>query len=723
MKKLLFLILFLTGVANAQIVNIPDANFKAILTSKTAVDLDGNNTFIDANRDGEIQVSEAFNISSGFSVARISDLTGIEAFVNIRTLILIDVELTSIDISKNIKLTEFECRFAHLTSLDVSKNVELTSLDCWGNSLTSLDVSKNLKLSRLFCSKNELTSLDVSKNLELEHLRCSRNKLTSLDVSKNLELKFLHCDGNQLLTLDVTNNVNLSTLIIDNNNPLSTLFIKNGKNETVNVENNPNLTFICADESQIKSIKLERFRINPVEINSYCSFVPGGDFNTISGVFRFDGDNNGCDINDSPQPNIKIGVHDGTNQGATLTNTMGSYAFNTNEVGDFDITPNIENPSWFSVSPATATISFTEIDNSINTQNFCVTANGVHNDVEVIISPITPARPGFDAEYKVVFKNKGNQTLSGVVDIAFDDSILDYISASTTPDSQSAGNLSWNYTGLLPFESRNFELTLNVNSPMETPAVNNDDVLNFTATINPVSSDELPEDNVFQFDQVVVGSYDPNDITCLEGDLVDPSTIGEYLHYLINFENTGTAAATFIVVKNIVDTAKYDINTLQIMSASHSMITKITGDKVEFIFDDINLEANGKGNIVFKVKSLNTLVTGDAVTKKADIYFDYNFPIETNFATTSFENALSNNDFEIDNSVSIFPNPTTDMLNVKADSSIHSLEIYDIQGRIVLTKLIDQREVLINISHFKVGTYFLKINTEIGVRLQKIIKD
>ena len=48
-KNLFFFLLFLTGITNAQIVNIPDANFKAALIAYG----------VDANNDGQIQVSEA----------------------------------------------------------------------------------------------------------------------------------------------------------------------------------------------------------------------------------------------------------------------------------------------------------------------------------------------------------------------------------------------------------------------------------------------------------------------------------------------------------------------------------------------------------------------------------------------------------------------------------------------------------------------------------------
>jgi uncharacterized repeat protein (TIGR01451 family) len=62
--------------------------------------------------------------------------------------------------------------------------------------------------------------------------------------------------------------------------------------------------------------------------------------------------------------------------------------------------------------------------------------------------------------------------------------------------------------------------------------------------------------------QTVVGSFDPNDKTCLEGEIVSPELIGKNVHYLIRFENTGTANAENIVVTDYIDTTVFDINTL-----------------------------------------------------------------------------------------------------------------------------------------------------------------
>ena len=69
MKKLYILFFLTIGfLANAQIINFPDANLKAKLLSANssnsiAQDLLGNYIRIDTNLDGNIQLSEALNVS------------------------------------------------------------------------------------------------------------------------------------------------------------------------------------------------------------------------------------------------------------------------------------------------------------------------------------------------------------------------------------------------------------------------------------------------------------------------------------------------------------------------------------------------------------------------------------------------------------------------------------------------------------------------------------
>ncbi|MCG2611314.1 T9SS type A sorting domain-containing protein [Flavobacterium sp. SM15] len=251
MKKLLLLLLMVTGMVNAQIVNIPDPVFKAKLLaaspSNRIASTDEYPTYsptsppsfvkIDANNDGEIQVSEALLIKilwlDRVDSQLITNMEGIEAFVNLRYLYL----------SNN-----------QIASLDVSNNVNLTYIDLFNNRLTSLDVSNNVNLYYLNCNYNQLTSLVIG-DIHLQVLHCQRNQLTSLpDIDHLMEL---NCQYNQLTTLDLTRNRDILAVYC-NNNQLITLFVKNGKDdEYLQFSNNPNLTYICADAAQVSSVQAQ----------------------------------------------------------------------------------------------------------------------------------------------------------------------------------------------------------------------------------------------------------------------------------------------------------------------------------------------------------------------------------------------------------------------------------------------------------------------------------
>lgn len=357
---------------------------------------------------------------------------------------------------------------------------------------------------------------------------------------------------------------------------------------------------------------------------------------------------------------------------------------------------------------------------------------GDFNDLEIIIVPLTSARPGFDANYKIVFKNKGTTTLSGDIDFGFQDTLMDYVTATPPNESGLTDLLSWSFTDLTPFESREIELTMNINSPMDTPPVNGDDVLMFDASVNSSETDETPDDNTFQLNQTVVNSFDPNDKTCLEGDFIAPEMVGDYVHYMIRFENTGTASAINVIVKDNIDRTKYDLSSLIALDASHDFVARIKDDGsdyyVEFIFENINLpfdDANNDGYVVFKIKTLDTLVLGDTFENNAEIYFDFNFPIITNFAETSIA-TLSTEDFELaNNAISLYPNPTTKTLTLESKQAIQHITIYDISGRSIkeIAVIGVKTELTTSTETLSTGTYFVKIKTTNGETVKKVIKN
>ena len=663
--KYIFILLsqLFTFSIQAQIINIPDPNFKNILV----------NSVYDTNNDDEIDISEALNIYAlDVTNSNITSLEGIQYFTNLDTLI------------------------------------------CDNNNISDLSVLNTFSyFSYLSCSNNNLTSLDLSNFSSIMYLICSNNQLTSLDISS-------------------LQDASIEQLIANNNN-LITLNLKNGRPDMVfqlNIDNNPNLSYVCVNNNheayynsyfQSPNITLLGLPVNVV-VNSYCNFTPGGNYFTINGTAHFDADSNGCSVLDSGYANFKVAISNGTTTLTTLTNT-GSFYETYVPAGNYTITPQIENSSYFTVTPVSATVDF-PTQASPFAQDFCVTANGIFHDLEVAIVPIGVARPGFDASYKIQYKNKGTQTENANLVFNYNDLVMDYLTASTNPTSQNTGALNWNLGTLQPFQTGSITVNFNLNTPTESPALNGGDVLPFSSTINGLFTDETPSDNTFILNQTVVNSYDPNDKTCLEGIVVDQNKIGDYLHYQIRFENTGTYPAQNIVVRDTIDATKFDISTLEMVNASHNCKTKITDDKVEFIFENINLpfdDATNDGYIVFKIKTKSTLTVGESVSNTASIYFDYNFPIVTNTATSAFQN-LSSEDFSSENKVLLYPNPVKNTLFLTSKNNIDSIIIYDIQGRKIQDNIVNSNELRLDTNGLIKGCYFIEIIFQNEKMTKKFIK-
>ena len=97
-----FLLVFIPVAIQAQIVNIPDANFKNALVNEPVADTDGNGSLEDAdtNNDGEIQLSEALAVTilqvHSFDI---NSLEGIQSFENLEELLCFSNNLTEIDLS------------------------------------------------------------------------------------------------------------------------------------------------------------------------------------------------------------------------------------------------------------------------------------------------------------------------------------------------------------------------------------------------------------------------------------------------------------------------------------------------------------------------------------------------------------------------------------------------------------------------------------------------
>jgi hypothetical protein len=423
-------------------------------------------------------------------------------------------------------------------------------------------------------------------------------------------------------------------------------------------------------------------------------------------------------------PFQQFSITNGIETSTIISNGTGSYSAYVG-AGTHTITPIIENPASFTVSPSQLTVNF-PLQNSPVLQDFCISAGSELHDFDIMLIPMTNAIPGSDSTYKLVYKNTGNIVDNGSIILSFEDDVLDFISSSLAPVTNSAGILTWSFTNLMPFETRSIDLTFNLNGPMETPPLNLLDILSFSSSIGE-SAAIFPFLNNHVLTQTVLNSFDPNDKTCLEGNIVGAEMIGEYVHYVIHFENTGTFPAQNIVVKDIIDISKFDVSTLIPISGSHQFETRISsGNKVEFIFENIMLpfdDATNDGYVAFKIKTLPSLEIGDTFSNSASIYFDYNFPIVTNTATTVIEQ-LSTNDFEFEDQFTLYPNPAQEVLKIKTlnGGEINSVSFYNTLGQVVLVVTDISTDEPIDVSHLNAGSFFIKINSPKGNTISKFVK-
>lgn len=179
--------------------------------------------------DQQVLTANIANITSlNVSAKFISNLTGIEGFTSLKTLICFSNRLKTVNLTQNVALTTLNCSTNSLTGLDLSKNIALEVLDSSSNPLQALDVSKNLSLKDLYCRTNDLSTLDVSKNLALSNLDFTSNKLTDINLSTNVALVNLNLANNQITNLNLSKNIALQNLGCGNNRFVILDLSKNG---------------------------------------------------------------------------------------------------------------------------------------------------------------------------------------------------------------------------------------------------------------------------------------------------------------------------------------------------------------------------------------------------------------------------------------------------------------------------------------------------------------
>jgi hypothetical protein len=731
------------------------------------------NLFLFNNQVSSIDVSNCpllFQLSLGDNNISSLDVSQNPSLIS---LTLNNNPIMAIDVSLNPNINELNVENTLLTQLDVSTQLGFLQLSVINTPLTSLTgLTNKIGFDFIFIENTQLTSLNIdnveggvpdiyiANNPLLNDITISNSTFLNFRIDNNPSLITLTAfnndindivtNGNALTQINIENNKAIGYMSFTNENQLielnsnntlapwgiditdcsmDRLLIKNGVIDNITFSGTNSINYICADTDEILAVSTATNNngITNVNLNTYCTFAPGGDLFKITGDVRIDADLNGCSVSDTRFTDFKFTADNGTSSAIFFESPGYDYEIAVPE-GNYTITTEPVAPSLY--NPLNSyTANFAMGDPDI-IQDICLTPNGNIVDLAIVMDEILPARPGFTSGYRLICSNVGTAAINGTVFLNYNDNLIQFQGSSDVLASNNNRNLSWNLNTLQPGDEYIITVDFRVNSPMDTPAVNGGDILVYNGSIAGPSgiNDVNTLNNTFEFAQTVVNSFDPNDITCLQGEILDPGNVGQDLHYKIRFENTGTASAINVVVRNEIDLTKLDINTFIPLTSSHPIRTRITdGNLIEFIFEDINLDFNdatNDGYLIYKIKSLPSLQLGDVIANQAGIYFDFNFPIITNDYMVTVAQTASLNDADL-NLVTLFPNPANNEVTLESLCEIEMIKIYDHLGRIVKIIYLEQEsfEKTLDISNLKTGLYFIEVEDKNGRQSLKLIKE
>jgi hypothetical protein len=315
------------------------------------------------------------------------------------------------------------------------------------------------------------------------------------------------------------------------------------------------------------------------------------------------------------------------------TNSVGQFSYNyfTEDTVDYTVTSIL--PGWSSTgtNPVNFSLNTTNPDTSGILFGFYPDSLYYSNTLDLVA--ISALCASSNLSWFVV-QNNGTIMNDGIIELLMDDELI-YVSSSYPLDSAVGDYLYFSFDSLQPFES----FMIQIISDPEITMMVDDTVVNI-ATLTLLDSLGAVQTTMVDTTAIPAAcSYDPNDKIALPNgvyqltNLISPDT---KIEYIINFQNTGTAAAVNVEIRDDLS-ALIDESSFEFMSSSHNATVSIDSSRmISFYFADINLpdsttnEPMSKGYVKFRVALVPGVLPNDIVNNQARIYFDNNPPIFTN---------------------------------------------------------------------------------------------
>lgn len=295
---------------------------------------------------------------------------------------------------------------------------------------------------------------------------------------------------------------------------------------------------------------------------------------------------------------------------------------------------------------------------------------------------------GNDTQLHLHYANIGTEDITATLTLDVDDQ-LSFVSASVTPTSINGQNVDWDLGVLAPGTSGTINVTIHTPASVAPNAPVDNGVLLEIA--------EADVDLLNNSDRLLgnaTTSFDPNDKQVSEI-TITPEDVFEQklLEYTVHFQNTGTAPAVNIVIKDSLD-GDWDLGTFEVVGASHPFTVTVNNEVAIWTFANVMLPTEdsdalgSQGSFHYRMAPKNSLILGDQLTNRADIYFDYNVPVLTNTTVTTVALTTGVVEASLGNGLSVVPSPSNGLVTVRwSDVQLNNarLSVMDALGRTVYT--------------------------------------
>lgn len=360
---------------------------------------------------------------------------------------------------------------------------------------------------------------------------------------------------------------------------------------------------------------------SPVNNANHCPSGP-----VITGTFFFDNNSNG--IRDANE-NFRSGI--------AVSHSNGNMAY-SNSIGYFEISGILGNnsvsitpPPFYNAVPDFSTFQFNNNDTIVST-SYALQPSVTADSIAIHVVPDVRAKPGFNHRARVIIYNIGTTTVSPSVTLRYNSSYLSFLGSQPSGAVNNGNLLTIAVSALSPGEIQNLSFNFNVNVGAAIG-----DSIYFVSTALAGSS--VSADNAYS---IIRAAFDPNDKNATP--VLTPQQVmdGDWINYLIRFQNTGNDTAINVVVTDTLDT-NLEPSSFEIIGSSHPAIIQRKGRNLSFEFYNIMLPDSNinilesQGYIRFRVKALSSIAIGNIIPNYANIYFDYNVPVTTNTTTTKIE--------------------------------------------------------------------------------------